>query len=430
MVSARECHEENLIKSASSGNTSLIFKHIRSITGRNDIPTMVTYGNLTAASDYGKATLFNKFFYSVFVHSSFLLPSKDNLPTPVASLGDISITEPDVYTALASLDPSKAHGIDAIGPRILKYCAAALCQPIHHLFMLSLSQHYIPEEWRIHTIIPIFKSGDRSSVLCYRPISLLCSISKVLERIIYNAIVKFTTQYISLTQFGFLKNHSSQQQLLLFLSNFMRPSSSPIDVVYLDFKKAFDSVPHNELLVKLWSFGITGNLWNWFKGYLLNRTQCVRINNAISSSLPVISGVPQGSILGPLLFLIFINDLPVSVTNSHLFLFADDAKCLKQIDNGLPWSEKWNLHFNENKCVLLRYNSRGTYPTRLQTYYINNRCITSKQNHKDLGVLMRTDLSWSDHYDYILSIAYKTMGLLRRLLFKNPYMQEEFSIYH
>ena len=295
--------------------------------------------------------------------------------------------------------------------------------------MLSLSQHYIPEEWRIHAIIPIFKSGDHSSVLCYRPISLLCSISKVLERIIYNAIVKFTTQYISLTQFGFLKNHSSQQQLLLFLSNFMRPSSSPIDVVYLDFKKAFDSVPHNELLVKLWSFGITGNLWNWFKGYLLNRTQCVRINNAISSSLPVISGVPQGSILGPLLFLIFINDLPVSVTNSHLFLFADDAKCLKQIDNVedhhklqqdlqnlTSWSEKWNLHFNEKKSVLLRYNSRGTYPARLQTYYINNRCITSKQNHKDLGVLMRTDLSWSDHYDYILSKAYKTMGLLRRTL--------------
>ena len=108
MVSARECHEENLIKSASSGNTSLIFKHIRSITGRNVIPTMVTYGNLTAASDYGKATLFNKFFYSVFVHSSFLLPSTDNLPTPVVSLGDISITEPDVYTALASLYPSKA----------------------------------------------------------------------------------------------------------------------------------------------------------------------------------------------------------------------------------------------------------------------------------------------------------------------------------
>ena len=258
MVSARECHEENLIKSASSGNTSLIFKHIRSITGRNAIPTMVTYGNLTAASDCEKATLFNKFFYSVFVHSSFLLPSTDNLPTPVVSLGDISITEPDVYTALASLDPSKAHGIDAIGPRILKYCAAALCQPIHHLFMLSLSQHYIPEEWRIHTIILIFKSGDCSSVLCYRPISLLCTISKALERIIYNAIVKFTTQYISLTQFGFLKNHSSQQQLLLYLSR----QSSPIDVVYLDFKKAFYSVPHNELLVKPWSFGITGNLWN------------------------------------------------------------------------------------------------------------------------------------------------------------------------
>ena len=213
----------------------------------------------------------------------------------------------------------------------MKFCATALYQPIYHLFMLSLSQHYISQEWRVHCITPIHKSGDRSLVNNYRPISLLCTISKVLERIVYNAVSEFVTQSIT-AQFGFIRKHSSLQQLLIFINNIMSPSKHT-DVLYLDFKKAFDSVAHNELLVKLWRFGITGNLWHWFRGYLLYRCQCVCVNNVTSGTLPVLSGVPQGSILGPLMFLIFVNDLPMSVSSSHLLLFADDTKCLKQIDN-------------------------------------------------------------------------------------------------
>ena len=309
---------------------------------------------------------------------------------------------------------------------MLKFCATALYQPIHHLFTLSLLQHYIPVEWRAHCITPIHKSGDRSLVKNYRPISLLCTISKVLEKVIFNAVAEFATQFITSSQFGFLRQHSSLQQLLVFLHNILS-SSSHSDVVYLDFKKAFDSVSHNELLVKLWKFGITGNLWSWFRGYLLHRSQCVCINKVFSSTLPVISGVPQGSILGPLLFLIFINDLPMSAPSCHLLLFADDAKCVKSI-NGLDdyralqqdlhnltsWSYQWNLHFNESKCALLRFTPRSVDPSYNQTYFINNYPVATKESHKDLGVLISKDLSWEDHYDYMLSKAYKTFGLLRR----------------
>ena len=130
------------------------------------------------------------------LHSPFILPHPEGLPMPNSRLSNISFSDLDVYSALTTLDPSKAMGIDGIGPRILNHCALALYQPIHHLFSLSLSQHYLPEEWHVHRITPIYKSGDKSSV---RPISLLCTLSKVLERIIYNAIIDFVTIYFTIS---------------------------------------------------------------------------------------------------------------------------------------------------------------------------------------------------------------------------------------
>ena len=294
MLAAKASFEADLIQQSSPKNISRVYRYISSITRHDTIPPIVSLGSHIATSDIEKANLFNTFFHSVFTHSSYNLPPLEMLPVPPSTISDITISESDIYVAMTSLNPTKAMGIDGIGPKLLKHCALALYQPLHHLFTLSLVQHYLPQEWRFHLITPIYKSGNLSSVTNYRPISILCIISKVLEKIVYDKIISFVSRSISLCQFGFRQNHSPLQQLLLFLNSVHESFSTTTqtDAIYLHFKIAFDSDAHNELLVKLWSFGIQGNLWKWFRGYLTSRMQCVSINTSISGQLPVVSGMP------------------------------------------------------------------------------------------------------------------------------------------
>ena len=229
---AKSNYEASLISDRSS---SKIYKHIRNITKLNSIPPLVYLDSLCSQSDSEKATLFNQYFYSVFSSKSVDLPSMDDLPLVSLSISSIEVSEHDVYSALSSLDPDKAMGIDGISPLILKTSAVALYQPIHHLFNLSLHYHYLPSDWTTHSVTPVFKSGDRSSVKNYRPISLLCIISKVLERIIFNKIVDFITPSIPQSQFGFLRGHSSLQHLLIFIHNILLSihSKCQLDTIYL-----------------------------------------------------------------------------------------------------------------------------------------------------------------------------------------------------
>ena len=389
------------------------------------LPATMYFGSQTATHDQDKVALFNQFCKSVYSKSehnvSQSLPICENLNF----LNEIQITDQDVFTALSNLNPCKASGIDSIVPKLLKACSYMVCMKsfiICSVFLFILEKSLMSGNY-----IALFQSSNRVINVLLLTISLLCSVSKALKRLVYDKLFAFLENKISINQFGFLKNHSCVQQLLCFLYNFLNAlnNKSQFDVISLDFKKAFDKVSHQDILLKLQQLGIKGKVWNWIYVYLSNRQQLVSINGIHSSLLPVPSGVPQGSILGPLLFLLFINDLPDFVKFSNIHLFADDTKCShaikapedvtqlqEDIDSLHCWSDQWSLLYNESKCVHMNFYS--STPLIHSNYSLYGKSIAQVNIHRDLGLILQENLKWDNHYNHISAKAYRQLGLIKR----------------
>ena len=234
---------------------------------------------------------------------------------------------------------------------------------------------------------------------------------------------------ISRRQFGFLKGRSTTLQLLTFIdrvANLLSEGGS-VDTVYLDYSKAFDTVPHHRLLLKLESYGITGNILEWIKDFLCGRKQCVRVNGECSSDREVISGVPQGSVLGPLLFVIYINDIVDVVKNSDMFLFADDSKVAKHIKSQLDqrelhddlaalerWSRDWLLSFHPDKFHVLSFGNFEDIPCWAADYRIKGKSLEHVFEERDLGVIVDCELTFEEHIETQVKKANSTLGLIRR----------------
>ena len=431
LYNAKETYEKELINSYAQSKNPKLFRYIKSITKFGSLLSILVNDSVKAVSDKDKAELFNQYFYSVFTDAATPLPNLEEVSIPSSAIPDITLSFQDIFEELRSLQTSKAVGPDNIGPKVLNSCADSLTAPLHHLFSLSLANGVIPSDWKCHNIIPVYKSRDKSSVKNYRPISLLCNVSKVLERLVHNKLLDFYSDSISRHQFGFCKNKSTLQQLLLCFDD-LCSDKKQTDSIYLDFSKAFDSVSHTKLLLKLWSAGITGDVWSWLRSYLSDRSQRVLVNNSLSCPLPVKSGVPQGSILGPLLFIIYVNDLCDKVENSTIFKFADDLKCFKaihcitdsnQLQNDLNslygWSLDNDLSFSIKKCVVLRFK----VTLHDTNYFINGVHLSNVTEHHDVGIVFSKNLSWASHIDSTVAKAYKSFGLLRRT-FKNTFSSQ------
>jgi hypothetical protein len=406
------------------------WSYIKANSKSRGLPQFLYNTNGTEESDFtGMANIFNSFFQSIF-------SKNDNLITPPITvltdqnLENITVTEEEVHKELKKLNPSKAPGPDGLPTKVLKECAQELTPSITELFNDSLSQGIIPKAWKLANIVPLHKKGNKHHANNYRPISLLPVISKVLERCVFNKIIEILIPKITSLQHGFLRNRSTVTQLLQVFSNInnILDKGDQTDVVYFDLSKAFDSVPHKLLIEKLKTFGICGNLLTWLTNYLTNRLQRVSLNGTNSNWLSVTSGVPQGSILGPLLFILYINDLPDCLSENTLCaIFADDTKIYRQITSHQDltilqrdintvekWSKTWGLTFNQKKCTILSLK-RNNKPLEF-IYRMDNTILPRTNDAPDLGITITSNLSWNTHINNITTRAENRKWFLIRTL--------------
>ena len=420
----------NLVKN--NANPSTIWKVLKSSYDSNTkiIPSSAISEPTETASK------FNDHFRSTHKstssdYSTHLLPLSTS-PACTTQLALQPITDSQCLDLLNNLNMKKASGIDGIPSSALKQGAPAIAYPIAKIINYSIQQNSVPSIFKQAIVTPIYKDKDQDSVDNYRPISVLPSISRVLEKAISLQLMSHleVKNLLYKLQSGYRPSHSTQT-LLLFASNnwYMDIDKGLyVGVIFVDLHKAFDSIDIPMLINKLHSYGLTNSTISWLTSYLSNRSQAVSINGHFSSLEPISTGVPQGSILGPLLFSLFINDLPQSCSDSSTIMYADDTAIYisskdpstlstslqSALNNLLAWlsQNKLTLNATKTKCMLIR-------PERKQAFNLNitidNLPIEQVNKFKYLGVWFNETLSWSDHTQYVQTKVSKKAHQLQHL---------------
>ena len=431
LMSALKDYEANIAKQVKE-NPKMFWQYVNSKRKtRPGVGTLNDESGNEVITDTEKAELLNKYFSSVFTKENLEeLPPTENPKHPPFKFSEI--TEDEILKKLKQLKPNKSPGPDSLYPKVLKEIHSEIAKPLTILFNLSISSQQVPASWKDANVIPIFKKGAKNKANNYRPVSLTSVLCKLLESCVKDQLMIYIEQHKIITdeQHGFLPHRSCVTQLLLIINHwtYLLDNNLPIDTLYLDFSKAFDSVPHERLLIKLHKYGISGDENNWFRSFLSNRKQRVSISGKFSSWTDVLSGVPQGSVIGPLLFLLFINDLP-DIVHSCVKIFADDTKLYSSIENegdknklqldlnnAIEWSNKWQLPFNASKCKIMHLGPNNPH----FTYNIDtnndreNLCLQATEEEKDLGVLFDNKLSFRAHILEKVNKANQMVGLIKK----------------
>jgi len=435
MRRAKRSFEKKLAKNIDSDRKSF-YAYVRNRSrSKPQVGPLVNECSEVTSQPPDMAEMFNQFFASVFTHED-----TDNIPTaePLFRAGDdqklldIHIDEELVRRKLDRLRSDKAPGADNISPRVLVELKDEITVPVTLIMKCSLDSGLVPDDWKAAYVTPVYKKDAKSNVSNYRPISLTSQLCKVFEAIVRDAIVNHLEEHglVHDTQHGFRKGGSCLSNLLQFLDQVTQCIDDGIcaDVIYLDFAKAFDKVPHQRLLEKISKHGIDGKVLTWIRAWLSDRWQQVCVSGQYSSKRPVTSGVPQGSVLGPILFLIFINDLESGLTSS-VFKFADDTKILgtlnscddkdilqQDLQHVVDWAKRWQMQFNTSKCKVMHL---GRTNNRFQ-YCMDGHFLDCVDSEKDLGVQVTADLKPSRQCQIAYSKANKILGMIGRTLsYKN-----------
>ena len=404
-------------------------------TDYNGISALKQNGKLVQ-DPKSKAEALNNQFQSVFNSNKKLTPeqfqNKCHIPSkpqyPI--MPTFEITTPGICKLLKNLNINKAAGPDEIKPKVLHDLAEQIAPILTILFQKSLSTGQVPLDWKNANISPIYKKGEKTNPENYRPISLTCICSKILEHIVCSNIMNHSDKHNILypLQHGFQKSKSCVSQLIEFTNDVALnvDNGKQTDILIMDFSKAFDKVNHTLLLHKLRYYGINEQVITWLGNLLEDRRQSVVLEGERSEPLEVKSGVPQGSVIGPCLFLFYINDIPVGI-DSTVRLFADDTimyltissmsdaqKLQNDLDKLASWENKWDMSFHPQKCnVLSITNNRSIihYP-----YILHGNLLEHVDKAKYLGVTLQSNFKWDAHINNITNKAYSTLGFLRRNL--------------
>ena len=426
-------HEQKIVKNLKY-NCKPLFRYMKSKSkARKNVSTLKNEsGNLTE-SPAETAELLAKFFQSIHSPEEFgPLLEKCYKSNVHSTMNVLEISSEDVRLLLSKLDVGKSMGPDEIHPKILRFLSTNedFINAITILFNTCIKFKSIPNIWKTATVVSLHKKGSIHLPSNYRPVSLTCILCKVFEKFVRTHILDYITTELVSNQHGFVMGKSTLSNLLESIDaiNEYLSYGNCADILYLDFSKAFDTVSHYRLLIKMENLGISSNIIDIVKDFLSNRTMRVRVGSAFSESYDVPSGVPQGSVLGPLLFLIFINDLPSSI-KSFVELFADDVKLLvgpsmhdvvqADLDRLTEWEEIWKLKFNIDKCKVLHIGVSNTK----YNYKLNNKELDKITEERDLGVIFDDSFKFNCHILSIVSKANQKIGwVMRNILSRSAYV--------
>jgi hypothetical protein len=311
----------------------------------------------------------------------------------------------------------------------LKELANIIAPVVSQIYRASLKQGKIPDVWKQAHVTPVYKKGEKYKAANYRPVSLTCILCKQMEHILATQIMKHLNLNHLLydKQHGFRSKLSCETQLIEFTADVLKTlqDRKQCDTIVMDFSKAFDKVSHSRLLYKLERVGIDPQTRKWIKSFLTGRTQTVIIDGEESTAVPVTSGVPQGSVLGPILFLVFIDDMPLYTKHSQVRLFADDTivyltvtaiddceKLQEDLKSLEKWEKEWQMEFHPDKCNVLRITRKNT--KIIFPYTLHSHVLAEVTSAKYLGVTISDDMTWSNHIDKTASKANSKLGFLKR----------------
>lgn len=407
-------------------------KVLLSNKGHQSIPPILHEGHIIT-TDLEKAEIFNHYF----TVQCTLPAAAATTSLPIFShkthtrLASLSVTHEEVKAVLRSLSNNKATGPDGIGNFILRSTAASISNPLCKLFNYSLHKGHFPSPWKVANVSPIFKKKDNKNPQNYRPISLLPSISKVFEKLVYDKLYNYLclNNLLNSKNSGFRHGDSTINQLVSISDKLYRALDNRQEarMVFLDASKAFDKVWHKGLLFKLKQLGLQGTVIDWLSSYLDKRRQRVVINGAHSSWAFLEAGVPQGSILGPLLFLVYVNDITEGI-RSDINLFADDTSLLEVINDPVisadvlnsdlnrlqQWASQWLVTFNASKTEIITFSAKVIKPFHPQLFLAGTPLV-EVSHHTHLGLTFSNDLNWTTHIKSVVSKASQRVAIMKRL---------------